>query len=176
MTTDPIVEELVVLRGREPFDAFFRREIRPLIGLAYALSGSAIAAEDIAQEAMLAAYRRWDHVARLDQPGAWVRRVVANQAVSTLRRRVAEAKSLARLAVHRQPVSAPELPADGEWVWAAVRRLPRRQAQVVALHYYDQLSMPEIARILGCSKESVNTHLRRARATLERRLYRGGMA
>jgi DNA-directed RNA polymerase specialized sigma24 family protein len=46
---------------------------------------------------------------------------------------------------------------------------------VVAFRYYDQLSMSEIAEVLGCSKESVNTHLRRARTTLARRLPEGDL-
>lgn len=76
----------------EPFEVFFRREGRRLVGLAYALSGSRLAADDIAQEALFAAYKRWDEVGRLESPGGWVRRVVANQAVSSVRRRVAETK------------------------------------------------------------------------------------
>jgi RNA polymerase sigma factor (sigma-70 family) len=60
------------------------------------------------------------------------------------------------------------LRSETEWLWAEVRRLPRRQVQVVALTYVEGLSMPEIARVLGISKESVNTHLRRARGTLAR--------
>lgn len=44
------------------------------------------------------------------------------------------------------------------------------QIQVIALRYVEELTLAEIASILRCSKESVNTHLRRARATLARRL------
>ncbi|HLF43345.1 MAG TPA: SigE family RNA polymerase sigma factor [Acidimicrobiia bacterium] len=154
----------------EPFEVFFRRESRRLVGLAYALSGSRLAADDIAQEALLAAYKRWDEVGSLENPGAWVRRVVANKAVSVVRKRVSEAKGLARLAIHRDVASVPDLTAESEWLWGEVRRLPRRQVQVIGLRYYDQLSMSEIAEALGCSKESVHTHLRRARKTLTRRI------
>lgn len=55
-----------------------------------------------------------------------------------------------------------------------MRRLPKRQIQVIALRYYDQLSLSEIADVLDCSKETVNTHLRRARQTLDRRLQDKG--
>ena len=70
------------LRLVEPFEHFYRAEYRAVVGLAYALSGSRLAAEDIAQDAFIAAHRAWDRVGTYDQPGAWVRRVVANLSVS----------------------------------------------------------------------------------------------
>lgn len=155
------------------FDGFVREHGRRLVGLAYTLSGSSSVAEDLAQDALLAAYRRWDEVSQMDDPAAWVRRVVANRAVSHVRRRVTEAKGLARLSSERPRSDVPPLSAETESIWVEVRRLPRRQRQVVALRYYGQLSMSEIADVLGCSKESVNTHLRRARTTLARRLPEG---
>lgn len=182
MFIDDDIDHRLVVSGQqepfvsapEPFDAFYRREVRRLVGLAYALSGSRLAADDLAQEAMLAAYKKWDEVGRLENPTGWVRRVVSNQAVSAVRRRVSEAKGLSRLAV-RQPIAeVPQIPAESEWIWSEVRRLPKRQVQVIALRYYDQLSMSEIAEVLDCSKETVNTHLRRARQTLDRRLQHRG--
>ena len=68
------------------FEAFYRREMPGLVLLARALSGSAYA-DDAAQDAMLAAYRHWDQVQRFDSPVGWVRRVCANKAVSSVRRR-----------------------------------------------------------------------------------------
>src|SRR3954454_12498268 len=78
------------------FEVFYRREMPALVAFAGVLSGSACA-EDIAQEAMLAAYRRWDVVSGLDAPAAWVRRVCANRSVSTLRRRAVEARAMVRI-------------------------------------------------------------------------------
>ena len=162
--------DMPVVGGGKRFESFVRLEGNRLVGLAYALSGSRAAAEDLTQDALLAAYRNWDEVSRLDNPGAWVRKVVANRAVSMLRRRIVEAKGLAKLTRPRDGTGLPELSTDAEWLWREVRRLPRRQTQVIALRYYDQLSLSEIAEVLGCSKETVNTHLRRARETIARRL------
>jgi DNA-directed RNA polymerase specialized sigma24 family protein len=80
----------------ETFEDFYLREYIAVVGLAYALSGSRWGAEDLAQEAFLAAHRDWARISTYDRPGAWVRRVVANLSVSGFRRRVAEAKALAR--------------------------------------------------------------------------------
>ena len=159
----------------ETFEEFFRRELRPLIGLAYALSGSRVGAEDIAQEALAAAARRWEEIGQLESPGGWVRRVVANRSVSTIRRRVSEARGHARLALRREVAIVPELPSDSDHLWTLVRRLPRRQAQVVTLRALDTLSLQDIATILGLSKESVHTHLRRARETLARQIETGAL-
>jgi RNA polymerase sigma-70 factor (ECF subfamily) len=154
------------LSRADSFEAFYRCELSGLVAFARALSGSA-AAEDIAQDAMLAAYRRWDLVGGLDAPGAWVRRVCANRAVSTLRRRQVEARALLRLGSRRSEAE-PDA-AEHRAFWAEVRRLPRRQAQVVALHYVYDLGIAEIAMTLDCAEGTVKVHLSRARAALSSR-------
>lgn len=166
-----VAEESRVQAARlpEPFEDFYRREFRPVVGLAFALSGSRSGAEDIAQEAFLAAHRSWDRIGLFQQPGAWVRRVVANMSVSSVRRRVAEAKALARLARRREP-TLPELSADDDEFWRAVRSLPRRQAQAVSLRYLEDLPLAQIGEILGLSEGTVKAHLFAARKTLAERL------
>ena len=71
----------------EAFEDFYAREYLGVVGLAYALSGSRWGAEDLAQEAFIAAHRDWDRIGLYDKPGAWVRRVVANLSVSSFRLR-----------------------------------------------------------------------------------------
>jgi RNA polymerase sigma-70 factor (ECF subfamily) len=160
---------LVELRGPVDFEDFYRREYRSVVGLAYALSGSRWVAEDIAQEAFVAAHRRWEVIGTFDQPGYWVRRVVSNLAVSAIRRRMVEAKALARLALGRhEPL--PELePADHEF-WKAVRSLPRRQAQAITLHYLEDLPVTEIAAVLDCAEGTVKALLHKGRRSLFLRL------
>ena len=148
----------------ETFDAFYLREYRGLVALAHALTGSRSHAEDIAQEAMLACYRRWDEVGTLDLPAAWVRRVCANLATSHIRRRIVEARAMLR--VGSRPVAVAELEYDDGEFWTAVRRLPRRQAQCIALTYVYGCSVAEVAHILGCADGTVKSHLARGRAHL----------
>jgi RNA polymerase sigma-70 factor (ECF subfamily) len=150
------------------FDAFYRQEYRSVVALAAALSGSRWAAEDLAQEAFSAAYREWDRVRGYEAPNLWVRRVVANKSVSLIRRSVAEARARARLGDGRTPLDA--LPDDSEDVWDAVRRLPKRQTQAIALVYLDGLSIDEAAVVLGCAAVTVKTHLKRGREALARKL------
>ena len=99
-----------------------------------------------------------------DNPGAWVRRVVVNRSVSRFRRKTAEAKALLR--VSSVDYSVPEPDNDSSHGWDAVRTLPTRQAQVVALRFYDGQGIAQIARILDCSENTVKTHLQRAKQAL----------
>jgi len=152
----------------ESFESFYRRQLPSLVTLARALSRTPSLGDDLAQEAMLAAFRRWDEIGSYDNPAAWVRRVCTNMAVSHIRRLAGESRALRRLGVMRTSTSIP--PAPSEFVWAAVRRLPKRQAQSIALYYVCDLSIAEIAATLGCSEGSIKVHLSRARTTLARTL------
>jgi RNA polymerase sigma-70 factor (ECF subfamily) len=60
-------------------------------------------------------------------------------------------------------------PPDDEF-WSAVRGLPARQAQAVALHYLEDRSVADIAAVLGCAEATVKVHLHRGRLALARTL------
>ena len=153
----------------EDFDVFYQREFKPVVALAYALSGSRIAAEDLAQEAFIAAHQQWEKVGRYESPGAWVRRVVSNKSISLFRKRTSEAKALTRIAMQRQS-PLPELAAPDDEFWQMVRDLPRRQSQAVALHYLEDRPVAEVAEILECSESTAKVHLHKARKSLARRM------
>jgi RNA polymerase sigma-70 factor (ECF subfamily) len=158
-----------VLRLPGRFEHFYLEEYPRVVKLVYALSGSRVGAEDIAQEAFLRAYRDWERVGFYEHQAAWVRRVAANLATSGLRRRLAEARALARLAARREP-TLEALSAEEADFGRALRALPRRQAQAVALFYVEDLSIPQIAAVLECAEGTVKAHLAKARHTLARRL------
>lgn len=147
-----------------PFTDFYEHEYRSVVGLAYALTGSRSAAEELAQDGFIAAYRRWADIGGYERPEAWVRRVVVNSSRSWGRRKGAEVRALTRLRGRREPLD--ELPQPDHEFWSAVRALPRRQAQAVALHYLEDRPVEEIAEILECSPGTVKTHLHRARNAL----------
>jgi RNA polymerase sigma-70 factor (ECF subfamily) len=146
------------------FDDFFASEYRRVVALALALCGRPSVAEECAQDAFVAAYRNWDRIVTYDDAGAWVRRVAANVATSTLRRRAREARAFARLALRRE--HAGDLAVFDDDFWAAVRALPRRQAQSIALRYLEDRSIDDIAAVLGISAATVRVHLHAARTAL----------
>ncbi len=156
----------VATGSRVDFDDFYRAELPRLVALARALCGGAVA-DDVAQEAMLAAYRRWRDVGDLQYPEAWVRRTCCNLAVSLYRRKLVELRAITRLAGRPQP---PALEPANEAFWTAVRRLPKRQAQAATLRYLYELDVGDIARTLEITEGSVKQHLSRARARLVREL------
>jgi RNA polymerase sigma-70 factor, ECF subfamily len=149
----------------QSFASFYQREYHSVVALAYALTGRAAAAEELAQDAFLAAYRSWAKVSAYEAPGAFVRRVVANMSVSFRRRLAAEARAIARLASRPSLWASPLPSADADF-WRSVRSLPRRQAQVLALRYLEDRSDGEIAQVLGCSEATVRVHLHNGRAAL----------
>ena len=162
ITDAPLLDE--ALPVEETFDAFFLREYPKMVALAAAVTRRRTAAEDVAQEAMIRAHRRWDTVGGYDKPGAWVRRVTINLASSELRRRAAEAKRLIRLQARAS--SLPPADEGDTDVWSAVAQLPRKQRAAVALFYLEDRPVREIAEILDCAEATAKVHLHRGRAAL----------
>lgn len=161
------------------FDELYRTDWRAVVALGWSLTGSRSVAEELAQDAFLDAFRRWAHVGGLDAPGAWVRRAVANRAVSHRRHlRVAAtgAEHLAGEARRRQDAApdASAAPGPDPEFWAAVRALPERQAQCVALHYLEDRAVDDIAAVLDCRPATVRVHLHRGRLALARTLGLSG--
>jgi RNA polymerase sigma-70 factor (ECF subfamily) len=150
------------------FDDFYKREHRHVLALAFVLTGNQWVAEDTAQDAFTAAFRHWHSIVAYDSPSAWIRRVTCNRAASVLRRRMREAKAMMRLVGRTQTYI--ELDQGDEAFWDAVRRLPLRQAQTVALYYMEDYSVRQISEVLDCSEGSVKTHLSRARDAVGRQL------
>jgi len=149
--------------GDDGFAAFYTGEFPRAVALSRSLCGSWAVAEELTQEAFLTAHRRWRRVRDLDDPGQWVRRIVANRSVSSFRRSQAERRALARLGPGRT-VDDPPSP-DGDLL-ARIADLPPKQAVAIAAVYVDQLDHTEAAALVGCSPSTLRTHLQRGRAAL----------
>lgn len=156
------------------FEAFYRSQYPSIVRLAYSLCGSMQIAEEMAQEAFVSAHERWRKVAGFDRPDLWVRRVVINRSISYRRREASERRAVARIRPLRESASEPAL--SDELVWAAMRELSPRQAEVLALFYVEDQPMSAVAEILGRGPETVKTHLKRGRAALAAKLDEMGHA
>ena len=152
----------------DDFDAAFDALFAAARRIATRLVGDGAEADDVAAEALARAYARWPKVRDLDYRDAWVMRVTANVALDVLRR--------ARRPLP-EPVGATIDPADAAVtrlaVGQALRRLPRRQRDVVVLRYLADLSEADVARSLGVSAGSVKQHAHRAVDALRRALGPG---
>jgi RNA polymerase sigma-70 factor (ECF subfamily) len=153
---------------RDQFDNFYRSHYPSVTRLAYSLCGSMAIAEELAQEAFVAAHRRWRRVAGFDRPDLWVRRVVINRSISYRRKLASERKALKRVSEHPDRINEPVL-AD-EVIWQAMRELSARQAEVLALVYVEDQPIAAVAEILGLGEETVRTHLKRGKAALAMKL------
>lgn len=142
------------------FDALFVTEYPKMVALASAVSGDRAHAEDLAQEAMSRLNRNWTKVQGFEKPGAWLRRVTINLALSQKRKLLSEAKALVRLGTAQPTLAA--APAEHEPVWAAVAELPRQQRAAVSLHFLEDRTIDEIADILQISPSTARVHLHRA--------------
>lgn len=138
------------------------RELRlPLLRLAFLLTGSRETAEDVVQSAFAAAHPRW---AAIDDPRAYLRRSVVNLAKDGHRREFRRRRLL-----RPEPERVTAVPELDE-TWALVRGLPTTQRTVVVLHYYEDLPLVEIGRLLDRPASTVRSDLRRALARLRKDL------
>ena len=156
------------LIGSVSFTEFYESHYRAAVRLAVAVIGRWDVAEELVQDVFVTLHGRWVRVSQYESPDGWLRRVVLNRSLSALRRRTVEVRLLARLARQREHYI--ELPAPAGETWRVVAALPKRQAQVVALMFVDDLTVTEIASVLECDETTVRTHLRRARQSLAQRL------
>ncbi len=152
----------------------YRAEGRSLVRLARLFVDDRDAAEDIVQEAFLRLAR---HAGRIDTRAsapAYLRSIVLNLARDHNRRGLV---SLRHRATRGRETDVVEDVADRlvvseehRHVLEAVRRLPQRQRDCIALRYFDECSIDAIAATLGLSVNSVKTHLQRGLASLDRAL------
>lgn len=156
------------------FDEFYRREFASCVVLAVAVTGERQGGEDIAQEAMFDAHRRWERIGAYDSPRGWVRRVVVQRSVKWSRRRTNERRAALRSLTGGHDGDAAEGRPDPDLL-AALARLPVQQRASLALHYLGDASVAETADALGVSTGTVKTHLSRGRLRLAE-LLDGGLA
>jgi RNA polymerase sigma-70 factor (sigma-E family) len=150
--------------------ALFRREGPALVRLARLFTDDRNAAEDLVQEAFLRLYRSAHRIREPEKAAPYLRSIVLNLArdhnrrgLMSLRHQEARTPETSRDA----PEDRVLLDAEQARLVEALRSLPPRQRDCLALRYYFDLSGPEIGATLGISPNSVKTHCRRGLAALK---------
>lgn len=146
--------------------ALCRREHPRLVGTLSLYTGDAGLAQELAQEALERVVASWPQVRRMPAPGAWAHRVGINLANSHFRRRGAERRARAR-----EEARSAHLPIEADAAWAldvrrAVAQLPKRQRAVVVLRFFADLSVHEVADLLGITDGTVKSSSAAALTTL----------
>lgn len=154
--------------GRIDLPALFARNRVALVHLAVLLVDDLASAEDVVQDAFLGLYRHADDVRNPEAAVAYLRRSTVNGARSLLRRRGTARRHLRSV----DPTTAPAadetmlLADEHAGVLRAVRALPARAQEVLALRYWSGLSDTEIGDALGISRGTVASTASRALARL----------
>jgi RNA polymerase sigma-70 factor, ECF subfamily len=150
-------------------EALFRHHWPIAFRTAYLVVHDAAAAEDIAQEAFLAAVRNLDRFDRRRPFGPWLHRIVVNRAIDWARMRSLRPEAGGD-ALGGVAAAAPDPPAPAEDILEAIRSLPPEHRAVIVLRYLLEYTPGEIARLLELPRGTVNSRLRRALDALGERL------
>jgi RNA polymerase sigma-70 factor (sigma-E family) len=150
--------------GIASFRDFYASSYSSMIRLAVALLPNTQTAEDVVQDAFAGSFKRFDAI---DNPEAYVRRAIVNQATGFFRRRgIAKSKeSLLQADVERR---AGEQNAEYDTLLSVLDALPTRQRAALVLRYYEQCTESEIAAALGCRPGTVKSLLSRGVAALRK--------
>ena len=142
------------IRRDEAFEVAFRSLHPRARRLALRIVGQPAVADEVAAEALARAFADWKRLRSVDYLDAWVLRVTTNLALNVAMR--------AKVQLDPPPALEPQ---DGVAVRMglvhALRRLPARQREAVALRYLADMSEDEVARSLGVSAGTVKQHLHR---------------
>lgn len=151
------------------FEEFLTAELPGLTRFAAVLTGDRHLAEDVVQDALVKAHGRWPHIRELDQPAAYLRRMIVNGYLSWRRRwSTRTIHAAGDLADHDRDVGGDLATsvAQADHVKRLIATLPRRQRAAVVLRYYAGYDDATTADALGCSVQTVRSQISRALAAL----------
>jgi RNA polymerase sigma-70 factor, ECF subfamily len=163
------VAERAWIRGAQrgsvsDLEALFREHWSRAYRAAYLVVHDASAAEDIAQEAFLAAVRNLDRFDRRRPFGPWLHRIAVNRAIDWAR------AAKLRAEAEEQDVAAPERVEPDERMMPALASLDPDHRAVIVLRYLLEYTPGEIADLLDLPRGTVNSRLRRGLDKLKERL------
>jgi len=157
VATGASIPTTIDLGFEEQFDDLYARAY----GVAFQLLGRRTEAEDVAQETLARCFVHWRKVR--DYAEAWVVRVAGNLAIDTWRRGKVVGGSVDDSTAD---VTTPGPDPQRLDLHHALRRLSRRQREVLVLRFLADLPEADVAQALGCSVGSVKQHAARGLAAL----------
>jgi RNA polymerase sigma factor (sigma-70 family) len=155
-----------VSTGQADFEAFYRDAKDRCLVTVLVSVGDPDVAQELVAEAFARAWASWSKVSKHPAPQAWVVRTALNVGVSRWRKRRREIATADPTLVADAPSVAGTSAELDPTIMAALRRLPERQRQVVALRLLLDLDTTRSAEVLGIAPGTVQAHLGRAMATL----------
>ena len=157
--------------SEDAIEELFRRHWPAAHRAAYLVTHDPAGAEDIAQEAFVAAIRALDRFDRRRPFAPWLHRIVVNRAIDWTRARKARREVAdGELEGVEAPAAGPGLGADAAGTLEALRGLAPEHRAVVVLRYLLEYTPGEIAELLELPRGTVNSRLRRGLDALARDL------
>jgi RNA polymerase sigma-70 factor (ECF subfamily) len=147
------------------FDTYYStsyERVRRAMALTFRDSGLA---EEIAQEAFFQTLRRWSKVSLLDHPEGWTMIVALNKGRDLYRRRVRLAAKQPLLIQRSTSQSGESRVEDQMMIATLLEGVSDRQREALLLRYISQLTIPEIAVVMGCAEGTVKATLHAALAS-----------
>jgi RNA polymerase sigma-70 factor (ECF subfamily) len=156
----------------QAFDALVERRLTMAFRLARAIVGNTVEAEDATQEAFISAWRGLPALMDADRFDAWFTRILVNACRMTIRRRAPHVLSIET--VGSEPVAG-EDPAlhnvvEMEALNRAIDRMSVAARSILALYYFEDRPLADVAAILGIPPGTAKWRLFRARGELRRAL------
>ncbi|GAA1630694.1 SigE family RNA polymerase sigma factor [Kribbella alba] len=150
------------------FEEYASARGQELVRLGFTVSGDYQRAEDLAQIALMQAFRAWRKVQKADDPHTYVRRILINSYLSMTRRRsFTEAPAAEIDSEHTVPDPATDI-VNSDDLWRALATLSARERVVLVLRYYQDMDDRTIADLLGIKPSSVRATASRALAALRK--------
>jgi RNA polymerase sigma-70 factor (sigma-E family) len=148
------------------FEEYASARGQELVRLGFTVSGDYQRAEDLAQIALMQAFRSWRKVERADDPHTYVRRILINSYLSMTRRRSFTEAPAAEIDTDRTvPDPATDI-VNSDHLWRTLATLSARERVVLVLRYYQDMDDRTIADLLGIKPSSVRATASRALGTL----------
>ncbi len=150
------------------FDSWVAARGPSLLRLAYVLTGNQADAQDVVQDALSRALPRWSRISTVEDPDAYVRRMVVNAHISWWRKFRRRESPVDEVHDRAAPTSASF--EDRDRIWQACLRLPPDQRTAIVLRFYEDLDYADIAALTGVREGSVRSRVSRAMTALRTEL------
>ena len=188
LNTDKSLIDAHIAGDKTAFGELVRRYGDSVLGYLVRMTGNREQAEDYFQETFQRVHEK-GHTFRGERFKSWLFTIATRVAIDGLRKRKRKREPVVSLnqsvgcgegkcdelgsvaaAQCCDPSQEAEISEQKEQVRSAIEELPRKQRATLVLAYYQQLSYPEVAAVLGCSTGTVKVQMSRALRTLSQRL------
>lgn len=160
---DTILVERILEKDPAAFEAIFQKYYGKVFAIAHSVLLDRDEADDAVQEIFALVYRNLGKFDRRSKFSTWLFRLAVNRSIQESRRYKKHRLSLGLDFISEQPAKPPELSPICGQVEEALAKIPPADRAILAMFYWEEFSLSEIALSLGCRENAAKTRLYRAR-------------